>query len=73
MTEWTERHFTNLTIDMQPGRHVRDSLNQWMNQVTNPLLVLGSFSRSFFSQLFKESLASSFISEHKFPVFIAHR
>ena len=73
LTEWAVKHFSNLNINQLHGKNIEKTLVEWVASITNPIIVMGSFSRSMISQLFKESLASNIISQHKIPVFIAHK
>lgn len=70
--ELSARHFSNLEflkLDVAP----EDYFNVWFKNTKDPMLVVGSYSRSAFSEMFKDSFASEIIKEHKFPVFIAHK
>jgi nucleotide-binding universal stress UspA family protein len=70
--ELAARHFSNLTL-YQLESSPEDDFSAWMTGSKNPILVSGAFGRSGFSQIFKQSFAADIISEHRFPVFIAHR
>ncbi|NCU02449.1 MAG: universal stress protein [Chitinophagaceae bacterium] len=70
--ELVSRHFPDLTLmklDMKPEKY----FSNWINNRVSALIVTGSFGRSALSQLFRKSIASDVIAEHKLPVFIAHR
>ena len=43
----------------------------WLDDKKNVFLVTGSFSRSAFSNMLKESFTSKIISRHSCPIFIA--
>lgn len=70
--ELISRHFPNLQIQSLPLKHKKD-FAEWMQDKPDSFIVMGSFSRSFFSQLFKKSFASDVISNIKMPLFISHR
>jgi nucleotide-binding universal stress UspA family protein len=70
--ELTARHFSDLTmtkLDMSADKY----FSVWMNNREAALLVAGSFGRSALSELVKKSMIKDVITEHKLPVFIAHR
>jgi len=71
LREYTSAHFeTQYTSRLQfdPKKY----FSSWIDNRKNVLLVTGSFSRSAFSNMFKESFTSKIISLHSCPVFIAH-
>lgn len=45
----------------------------WLHQQPNSIIVMGAFSRSMFSELFKKSFARDVIQQIKMPLFISHR
>jgi hypothetical protein len=47
--------------------------NTWAKEKQGSILISGAFSRSVFSQIFKNSFVTDVIRDHKLPVFIAHR
>lgn len=72
MKEFAARHFTDLTF-LNIKTHTKKEFSDWVNQNKAAIVVSGSFGRSLFSQLFKQSFMSDVISEHKLPLFITHR
>jgi hypothetical protein len=70
--ELAARHFSDLTLfklNADPKKH----FSAWVNQTKPALLVSGSYGRSGLSQLFKNSFIQDIITDHKLPVFIAHK
>lgn len=70
--ELVQVHFPNLSVmnlDMDPRKYFA----AWISEKKSAILVSGSFSRSFLSQLFKQSFVADVIRDHKVPVFVAHR
>ena len=45
----------------------------WLAEQPNSFIVMGAFSRSMFSELFKKSFAKDIIREIKMPLFISHK
>ena len=72
ITELVSRHFSDLKIQPLHLKNKKD-FNEWMMGRPNSFIVMGSFSRSIFSQLFKKSFASEVIHDIKMPIFIAHK
>lgn len=72
MEELVTRHFSKLTLlklDVDPKKYFRS----WLSEKKSGILISGSYGRSGFSQLLKKSFVTDVISEHRLPVFIAHR
>jgi hypothetical protein len=71
--ELAGRHFSYLNLlklDLEP----KEYFGSWMEVEKNkPILVAGSFGRSFWSRLFKKSFITQIIADHKLPIFISHR
>lgn len=66
------RHFEQcayLTLHLDARKY----LATWVNEQRGGILVSGSFGRSSLSRLFKRSFVYEAITEHRLPVFIAHR
>jgi len=66
------RHFRNLSLnklEINPRKY----FSAWMLGKKSALLVSGSYGRSGFSQLFRKSFVKDIISDHRLPVFIAHK
>ena len=72
MQELATRHFTNITLFKLNLDH-KKYFSSWILEKGSSLLVSGSYGRSGISQLFKKSFVRDVISEHRLPVFIAHR
>jgi hypothetical protein len=45
----------------------------WISEKKGTILITGSFGRSEFSELFKQSFVTEVLIEHYIPVFIAHK
>jgi len=72
ITELVSRHYPNLKIQSLPLGDKRD-FTKWLSSKANSFIVMGAFSRSLFSQLFKRSFASDVIHNIKMPIFISHK
>lgn len=72
ITELVSRHYPNLKLQ---NLHLKNkkAFGEWMKTKPNSFIVMGAFSRSMFSQLFRRSFASDIIRELKMPLFISHR
>jgi hypothetical protein len=72
VTELLARHFTNLQLknlaNISKGLFV-----DWLSEQPVSFIVMGSFSRNIFSELFKKSFAKNIIREIKMPLFISHK
>ena len=71
LREYTSAHFEAQYTSKRhfyPKKYFAD----WLDDKKNILLVTGSFSRSAFSNMVKESFTTKIISRHSCPVFIAH-
>ena len=69
--ELVNAHFldcTLMTLEVDPGKYFAT----WMSEMKSSVLVAGSYSRSFLSELLRHSFVASVIRDHKVPVFIAH-
>ncbi|MFZ1451916.1 MAG: hypothetical protein WAT20_04395, partial [Ferruginibacter sp.] len=53
-------------------KHKKD-FAEWMAGKPNSFIVMGAFSRSVFSQMFKKSFATDVIHDIKMPLFISHK
>ena len=70
--ELVARHFGDLTLtrlEADPEKY----FSTWLIEQSNSILITGSFGRSGVSRLFHKSFVSEIISDHKLPVFIAHK
>ncbi len=72
ITELVSRHYPKLKIQNLHLKHKKD-FGEWMSAKPNSYIVMGAFSRSLFSQLFKKSFASDLIHDLKMPLFISHK
>jgi nucleotide-binding universal stress UspA family protein len=66
------RHFPDLSIT-KLQINAKKYFAAWIADRKAAILVTGSFSRSALSQAFHKSFITDVISEHRLPVFIAHR
>lgn len=69
--EWLPLHYPNATIEVLKGE-TRDELTKFINQFSNPLVIMGAFCRSSLSRFFKESLANIIVEQTNVPLFVAH-
>ena len=72
LKELLHQHFKHVNF-LKLGTASRKSFSDWMQAQKNSLVVGGSFGRSTLSQMFRKSFLRDVISEHKLPVFIAHK
>jgi hypothetical protein len=72
VTELVSRHYPDLKIQTLHLKHKKD-FAAWMTDKPNSFIVMGAFSRSIFSQLFKRSFATDVIHDIKMPLFISHK
>ncbi len=72
ISELVYRHFPNLKMQSLHLKNKKD-FSEWMSARPNSYIIMGAFSRSLFSQLFKKSFASEVIHDIKMPIFIAHK
>jgi nucleotide-binding universal stress UspA family protein len=69
--ELVTRHFANITFNL--GATPKKYFTPWLSERKAPILISGSFGRSGLSRLFRKSFITDVISEHRLPVFIAHK
>ncbi len=69
--EWLPLHYPNAKIEIIKGE-TKNELTNYINQLSNPLIVMSAFGRSLLSRFFKESLANYIITQTNAPIFIAH-
>ncbi|MCY7290687.1 MAG: hypothetical protein LH615_00745 [Ferruginibacter sp.] len=50
----------------------KDELTNYINLLSNPLIVMGAFDRSSLSKFFKKNLANYIMTQTNAPLFIAH-
>jgi len=70
--ELAARHFSDLTLtrlEADPTTY----FSSWLIEHNKSILISGAFGRSGVSLLFHKSFASGIISDHKLPIFIAHK
>jgi len=72
VTELVANHYPNLQIQHLVMTNRIDYVN-WLNDRPGSIVVMGAFSRSLFSSLFKKSFAATIIKETKLPIFISHK
>lgn len=72
VTELISGHYANLQLQ-HIAMNNKTNLVTWLEGQPDSYVVMGSFSRSMFSELFKKSFASSVIKDAKMPVFISHK
>lgn len=72
IAELVSRHYPNLKIMPLPLASRADFAN-WIRNQQPAYVVMGAFSRSLFSELFKKSFANRLIHEIKMPIFISHK
>jgi hypothetical protein len=72
VTELLARHYSDLQLQ---NVHMPDkkSFVEWLACQPNSYIVMGAFSRSTFSELFKKSFAKDIIRDIKMPIFISHK
>lgn len=70
--ELVARHFIDLSlIKLETKPH--EDFSTWLAEKTGAILVSGAFGRSDLSRLFHKSFVTDIISDHRLPVFIAHK
>lgn len=69
--EWLPLHYPNAKIEIIKGE-TKNELTNYINRLSNPLIVMGAFGRSSLSRFFKESLANYIMTQTNAPIFIAH-
>jgi len=72
VAELVSRHYPNLKMMPLPLAS-RTDFSNWIRNQQPGYVVMGAFSRSLFSELFKKSLANRLIHEIKMPIFISHK
>ena len=72
MEELVKQHFSDVSfsrLDLNPKKYFK----AWLDDYPASILVCGSFGRSVVSEMFHKSFAAGVITEHRIPVFIAHK
>lgn len=72
MEEFAARHFPNLTF-YKLDAHPKKYFATWLADERNALLVCGSYGRSGVSELFRKNFIREVITDHRLPIFVAHR
>ncbi len=72
IAELISRHYPNLKITTLTLSNRNEFVN-WIKNQPDSYIIMGSFSRSLFSQLFKRSFANAVIHDIKMPIFISHK
>ncbi|MFN8244454.1 MAG: hypothetical protein U0X40_10415 [Ferruginibacter sp.] len=71
-TELLARHYPQLQLQHLVMNNKTDFVN-WMKGRANSYIIMGSFSRSLFSELFRKSFAAAVIRDIPMPIFISHK
>ncbi len=69
--EWLPLHYPNAKIEIIKGE-TKNELTNYINRLSNPLIIMGAFGRSSLSRFFKESHANHIMTQTNAPIFIAH-
>lgn len=72
ITELLTHHYPDLKIENLPGKG-KQQFVEWLNRQPESFVVMGAFSRSALSTLFKKSFATNVIHDIKMPLFISHK
>ncbi len=72
VTELVASHFPNYTV-IRLSDNNKTFFANWLWERKNSIVVSGAFGRSELSMLFRKSYITTVISDHRLPVFIAHR
>lgn len=72
ITELVAGHYPKLKIESLHLANKKE-FTHWLSGQPQSFIVMGAFSRSLFSQLFKRSFASDIIHDIKMPIFISHK
>jgi hypothetical protein len=72
VTELVSGHFPNLKLQTMHLKQKKDFAG-WLTEKPGSVVVMGAFSRSALSQLFKKSFATDVIHDIKMPLFISHK
>jgi nucleotide-binding universal stress UspA family protein len=73
LKEWLKLYFPHATYSVLTGNPATEIVNFLKNQVQNPLVVLGAYSRSTVSRFMHESLADTIMKHLDVPIFISHK
>jgi hypothetical protein len=72
VTELLARHYPNLQLQNVKMANKKLFVD-WLAMQPNSFIIMGAFSRSMFSELFKKSFARNVIQDIKMPLFISHK
>ncbi len=72
MSELLGSHYPNLQLH-HLKMESKKFFVEWLLAQPNSFIVMGAFSRSMFSELFKKSFAKDVIRQVKMPLFISHK
>lgn len=70
--ELAARHFNDLSF-LKLDANAKKYFNTWLADRGSALLVTGSYGRSSLSEFFHKNFVAETISDHKLPIFIAHK
>lgn len=70
--ELAERHFANLSL-MRFSPNPAKFFATWLSEKKGAILVSGSYGRTGLRRLFHKSFIAGVISDHRIPIFVAHR
>jgi hypothetical protein len=73
LREWVKLHFPQTTYHVLIGEPQQEIINYLKEQVQNPLVVLGAYSRGSISRLMHHSLADTIMQSVDIPMFISHK
>ncbi len=69
--EWLPLHYPNSKVELLKG-DTKEELSNYINTLSNAMVVMGAFGRSSLSRFFKESLANIILKNTNAPIFITH-
>ena len=72
MKEYLGVHYSNLSFEMVSG-NAEESILNYAEKLSNPLIVMGAYGRSALSRFFSKSAAGKLLKEKSLPVFAAHK
>jgi hypothetical protein len=72
ITELVSKHYSKLKVQSLHMSNKKDFI-QWLSEQPDSFIIMGAFSRSLFSQLFKKSFAADVIKNIRMPIFISHK
>lgn len=68
-----KQHYNNVGLQLLEGHNISKEINNFANNVQNPLVVMGAYGRSRISNLLIPSVAHYLLKKSNLPLFIAHR